>query len=563
VGGIEVDDKKNHKGHRLRDLKFTVATRMLDHIGVSMYSKYPKAIAELVVNSYDADANFVTVDIKAGSGLAPEEKLTRAIFGERWEDKIVIQDNGEGMDEQDIREGYMFLGSGQKRAITRTPIFHRLPIGNKGIGKLAGFGIAKRIEVRTVKNDKAFEFCLDRDELEKAERMGRLKEPILDRASMQLEKFDAKGQPSGTRVTLRKLRPECGRIDVDRVIAHLAHELPLGKDFRVLLNGHYCEPKDIPARRRIPVDHTDPVCGRIAGEIIITTKMLKKPGVFTTVRGRVVGEPNLFSLSPTSFTYHVGDLIAGSVEVASFDPEDETDEMSVIKTDREGFVETHPKYVAYCDYMSKLLTNICREEEKKHQEKEEAEKKAKVDEAIRQVAEDFNAYDELLRRKSRQESITRGREDEDGRKAMRPDLQIETKRRLGRHRDHPPIPPKLMKEIKAILGSGRLRFKNQTYEIKTKAMGSLFPECDIRPQESLILINLDHPAFEQGIQKDATEIVVFRAIAARFARDDSESPEEMYEKLDELIRFQAERMKKRKAKCRRGSQTEPELVLSE
>ena len=38
---------------------------MLDHIGGGMYSKYTKAIAELVVNGYDADDNHVTVDIKA------------------------------------------------------------------------------------------------------------------------------------------------------------------------------------------------------------------------------------------------------------------------------------------------------------------------------------------------------------------------------------------------------------------------------------------------------------------------------------------------------------------
>jgi hypothetical protein len=554
---------KNHVAHRLHDLKFITATRILDHFSVSMYSKYPKAIGELVVNSYDADASYVTVDIKAGSGLVPEEKLVRAVFGDKGKDKIVIQDNGEGMDEQDIREGYMFLGSEQKRATKRTPVFHRLPIGNKGIGKLAGFGITKRIEIRTVKNGKAFEFCLDRDELENAERMGKLKEPILDHASMQLKEFDAEGESNGTTVTLRKLRPECGRIDVDKVMAHLAHELPLGKDFRVIVNGRPCEPKYIPAHRKVTVDYVDPVCGHIVGEVIVATKMLKRPGVFTTVRGRVVGEPSLFGLSPTSFTYHVGDLMAGSVEVASFDPEDKTDEMPVIKTDREGFVETHPKYVAYADYMKKLLTDICREEERKHQAKEEVEKKAKVDEAIRRVAEDFNAYDELLKRKTRQESRVRGREDEAGRTVMRPDLQIETKRRLGRHREHLPIPPKLMKEIKAILDSGHLRFRNQTYEIKTHALGVDWPECDIRPQESLILINLDHPAYEQSIREDCTEIVVFRAIAARFARDESDSSEEMYDQLDEMIRFHAERMKKRRAKYKQEPQAESELVLSE
>ena len=554
--------KSEREGHRLRDLKFTVATKMLDHIGVSMYSKYTKAIAELVVNSYDADANYVTIDIQAGAKNISEKQPALPTLKDKLDGRIIIQDNGEGMDERDIREGYMFLGSGQKRVSKYTAIFHRLPIGNKGIGKLAGFGIAKRIEVRTVKNGKAFEFTLDRDELESAETMGKLKESILDRASMQLKEFDVRNEPNGTTVTLRKLRPECGKIDIDKVRAHLAHELPLGKDFKVIVNKRPCEPKDIPARRKIVVDSTDPICGHIVGEVLVATKMLNRPGVFTTVRGRVVGDPSLFGLSPTSFTYHVGDLIAGSVEVSDFDPEDKADDVPVIKTDREGFLETHPKYMAYTAFMKKFLTDICKEEERKHEEKVEAEKKAKVDKAIKQIAEDFNAYDDLLKRKSRQDSQTKGREDENGKKVMHPDLQIETKRQLGRHKEHQPISPTLMEEINAIINSGRLRFRNQTYDIKTKPLGADWAECDIRPLESLILINLYHPAYEQSIREDCTEIVVFRAIAARFARDESESPEEMYDQLDELIRFHADRMKKRKNQGGQTSEAESATAVS-
>ena len=442
----------------------------------------------------------------------------------------------------------MFLGSGQKRATKRTPIYSRLPIGNKGIGKLAGFGIAKRIEIRTIKDGTAYEYCLDRDEIEKTEGMGKLKEPVLDRASMQLKKFAAKGLSSGTTVTLRKLRPECGRIDIDKVISHIARELPIGKDFRVLVNGRACEPKDIPASKRIPVDHSDSICGPIVGEILIAKKMLHKPGVFTTVRGRVVGDPSFFDLSSTSFTYHVADLITGSIEVAGFDPEDDTGEMPVIRTDREGFVVTHPKYEAYSKYMTKLITEICRQLEKERENKAEAEKRAKVDEAIKRVAEDFNAYEDFMKRLSKQDSTLKGKEDDTGREMHRPELQIETKKRLERKGLKKGIPPSIMQEIKAILGSGRLRFKNQTYQIKTWPLGEDFPECDIRAEESLVLVNLNHPAYDQGIEENCIEITAFRAIAAAFAREDTSSSDEMYEKLDNMIRFQAKRMKTRRAK---------------
>jgi len=540
--------KNRTESRRLKDVKFTVATRLLDQIGGGMYSKYTKAISELVVNGYDADANSVTVDIKVRKRSHPSQGSFYKIFEHETEDRVVIRDNGEGMDEQDIREAYFFLGSGQKRTRQRTPIYHRLPIGNKGIGKLAGFGMAKRIEVTTVKNEKRFEFFLDRDELDSTEKMGKLSESVLDRAPIQLKESSAKGESPGTILTIRKIRPECGKIDEGSLMGYLAHELPLSQDFKILVNGRPCTPIHIPAIRRINIDYNDPTFGQINGEIIVAKSMLKNPGVLTTVRGRIVGNPSLFGLTPTSFTYHVGDLISGTVEVESFDPPDSTDEISVIKTDREGFIESHPKYAAYYNYMTERLTEICKDEEKKHQAKADAEKKAKVDEAIKTVAQDFNAYDDFLKRKARQENHIEGREDISGKTLTRPDLEIETKRKLDRHRDHTPIPPEIMKEINAILGSGRLRFKNQSFEIKQHPLGIAYYECRVVPSESVILINVDHPTYDQGIREKCIEIVVFRAIAARLAHDESESPEEMYEELDQMLRFQAERMVRRRTK---------------
>jgi hypothetical protein len=112
------------------------------------------------------------------------------------------------------------------------------------------------------------------------------------------------------------------------------------------------------------------------------------------------------------------------------------------------------------------------------------------------------------------------------------------------------IEPKIMKEIRAIFGSGRLRFRNQTYKIKLHPLGQDFAECDVRPEESLVLVNLDHPAYEQGVEENCIEITVFRAIAARFAQDNSETPDEMYEKLDSMIRFHARRTNRRKNKSK-------------
>lgn len=83
--------------HKLKPLKLVPVSQLLDHIGLAMYSKFTKVIGELVVNGYDADATRVDVDIKL--------------------DEIIIKDNGSGMDEEGIREGYMLLGADTKRRI--------------------------------------------------------------------------------------------------------------------------------------------------------------------------------------------------------------------------------------------------------------------------------------------------------------------------------------------------------------------------------------------------------------------------------------------------------------
>jgi len=212
--------------------------------------------------------------------------------------------------------------------------------------------------------------------------------------------------------------------------------------------------------------------------------------------------------------------------------------------------------------MTKVLTDICRAEEKKRQAKKEAEKRAKVDEAITRVAEDLNAYGEFTKRQLRQQDAPGTGRDDKGGRVMRPDLHIDTKRRLKRHRDHVPIPPNLMKEIEAIPASGRLRLGNQSYEIKRHPLGEEYPECDIRREQSVIYINLDHPAYEQGVEEDSVEITVFRAIATRFAEDESDSAEEMYEKLDALVRFHAMRTKHRRTASKPEAESESRLLLT-
>ena len=513
---------------KLKPLKLVPVPRLLDHIGLAMYSKFTKAIGELVVNGYDADATRVDVDIKS--------------------DEITIKDDGSGMDESGIRDGYMLLGADIKRRIRRTPKFSRLPVGNKGIGKLAGLGIANKISVITVKDGKEYSFSIDREELK---RKKTLEDAVFD--DFIVKNMD---RSNGTIVVLDKILPHV-KIDVENLRGALARDLPHDSDFKIFVNGQLCTRKDIPAKRKISVDMMVPNCGPIKGEIIVVKKSFTSvpAGVVTTVRGRAVGKPSLFDIykSKHRFYHSLAQLITGSVEVPAFDPEEEADERPVIQTDREGFIEDHPKYIAYNKFMTDLLLEICKEEEDEFNKKTEAEKEAKVKDALKNVINDFNAFNKEQKQevKGTEKSSLATEQEGDGKiiKKTEEDLH-ESKGPILEQRTNPVgiIDKKKREELKGFVGEGTIHLGNKKYKVVAQPLGIDDYECRIDDEALLVVINISHPAYDQAVAEKAVELTVFRAIADAFAYKKSQTLEEMYEEIDKLLRFQAGRVASRREK---------------
>jgi len=514
---------------KLKPLKLVPVPRLLDHIGLAMYSKFTKAIGELVVNGYDADATRVDVDINSN--------------------EVIIKDNGSGMDEQNIRDNYMLLGADTKRVEKRTKKFGRLPIGNKGIGKLAGLGIANKMEIISVKDSKEYSFSIDRGELKKVKS---LDEAIFDDFIAK----SAQGRENGTTIRLTKLQPHI-KINTDLLRSSLARDLPLDSNFKIYVNGQICTRKDIPAKRKIKVSANVPGCGRIFGEIIVAKKTFSSisAGVVTTVRGRAVGKPNLFGIykSKHRFYHSLAQLITGSVEVPSFDPEEDGDERPVIQTDREGFVEDHPKYRAYYKYMSDLILQICKEEEDEFDKKVNAEKKAKIQKALKNVIDDFNAFNREQNKeiKASKLSVKAGigkGEDEIFQKTEE-DIKDTKGQNVEQKTNSVGITDKkLQRQLKGLIGSGTIHLGNRSYKVIIQPLGEDDKECKIDDEILTVVINSSHPAYDQAVVEKAVELTVFRSIADAFACKKSQTPEQMYDEIDEMLRFQARRLKNRRGK---------------
>ena len=119
----------------------------IDKLGIQMYDRVSAVLAELIANSYDADAENVKITLPFGKYLARRAKGNLEDQGF----EIVIEDDGSGMTTAEVNEFYLNVGYNRRvRRGERTTKHDRLVMGRKGIGKLAPFGICHEVEVVTV-----------------------------------------------------------------------------------------------------------------------------------------------------------------------------------------------------------------------------------------------------------------------------------------------------------------------------------------------------------------------------------------------------------------------------
>ncbi len=118
-------------------MHFKFSPKILQRLGEELVPNPDQGIIELVKNSYDADATECTVQLTNISAIGGS---------------IIISDNGVGMDKDAISEGWLVLGRSKKanREVTQ---LGRLPIGNKGLGRLAALQMGSEVILKTRPKD--------------------------------------------------------------------------------------------------------------------------------------------------------------------------------------------------------------------------------------------------------------------------------------------------------------------------------------------------------------------------------------------------------------------------
>lgn len=190
---------------------------IVEDLGLKLYDKVSAVVAEIIANSYDADAEKVKLEIPLGKALASDKdgKIVQSGY------VIKLSDNGHGMTPEEANEFYLRVGR-HRREYRNQGEFSRKKkrpvLGRKGIGKLAPFGVCKTLEIRsaggkkTSKGYRITHFQIDYEDIinytkEKVKKSGK-KQVDYDYHPTPLKEDGRWNKKTGTTIILRNFLPK-------------------------------------------------------------------------------------------------------------------------------------------------------------------------------------------------------------------------------------------------------------------------------------------------------------------------------------------------------------------
>lgn len=329
------------------------------HLGLQNYKGPVAALAELIANAWDADSCEVHVTIPLGRTL-------------KAEDEIIVKDCGYGMSWNDCDEKYLVIARNRREVegTDRTPGGRPL-MAHKGLGKLAGFGIAKIIEIKTVSNGKLTHFRMSFEDLDS------LKQGDNYPPTMIADEEPA-NLPNGTELILKELSLE-GSIPEAQFISSMSTKFSIYSDkFRVYINDTLLERKRMPLEFRFPekgdTDVTEideegfGITTLLNGQTIKwwigftpgTIKLTEFHGVSIIARGRAAQDPWDFSLAGGTWGQHGLRYMTGEI-VAEFADEGIPYESDTIMTNRSGLKWETPRNKPLYEWARAKIRELLRE----------------------------------------------------------------------------------------------------------------------------------------------------------------------------------------------------------
>lgn len=330
----------------------TISRLTVDKLGVKLYDKASAVVAELIANSYDADAENVEVILPLGIQLASRAGGELKDVGPA----IVVKDDGHGMTPDEARKFFLRVGADRRTRKdqdgTKSRLKKRPVMGRKGIGKLAPFGICRRIEVwsaggpKTSKGYKVTHFFMDFEKI--------LTDEVTDVPLEVGDDDEQWAEESGTKIMLSQFLAKrvpdqetfLRQLAVRFIFAHIDFKIRVLDAKTPNAPIHEVKAVDIPVWPQTRVDLADrpvlddagiryPVCGWLA-MAKEAYKYEETAGVRIYARNKIVGVTRDFN-QPAGFTgeFAMRSYLVGEVHAEWLDLDDGED---LIRTDRQDIL---------------------------------------------------------------------------------------------------------------------------------------------------------------------------------------------------------------------------------
>jgi len=397
-------------------LSFTFAPHVLEDLGVNLYTSVAKALVEFIANAHDADAEWANISFdeagiehgrevlkadfelekkraeRAGTlGLQPlaERTLPTTI-------QVTIEDNGTGMSRSDLENKFLVIGRRRRKGQEKTARTqkNRIVMGRKGLGKLAGFGIAHLIEVTSKVEGEthATRITLDLDALLNngqhptptstgGQNPATAQDQTADSPAREMKVLvpvetvdDGAGLIKGTRIVLKRLVYDAVRGELSTSLRNALAENFYGikpEDFALKINGviidtsladfafaypdHDTLAPTALVSQELPVD-VGP--GKVTFEYRIRFRPPKKQlpakgrGVRVYAHKRLASAPDLLDVKSSAHGFQYTSYLDGVV-VADFIDDQPTD---YISTDRQSLRWDTPMLTSIRDFLTIQIT---------------------------------------------------------------------------------------------------------------------------------------------------------------------------------------------------------------
>jgi signal transduction histidine kinase len=181
---------------------FSISPRVLSHLGEDLIKNESIALFELIKNSYDACANNCFVEFTFEGSILK---------------KLSIEDDGFGMTKDIIEKVWLVVGTDNKKGVVEPNDCGRIPLGEKGIGRLGIHKLGNKISLTSKSSNKSeVEVYIDWNFLNSATSINDFQIDVNENPSPKVFK-----QGTGTKIVIEDLKTNWDRRQLREVYRNI------------------------------------------------------------------------------------------------------------------------------------------------------------------------------------------------------------------------------------------------------------------------------------------------------------------------------------------------------